>query len=62
MDAFKRATLLTAQAALGQVTSDEVRKEMADLIPQMAADPEAQLPKPAAAQEEAPQQTPAKNW
>lgn len=44
MDAFKRATLLTTQAAMGQITSDEVRSEMATLIPAMQADPESQKP------------------
>jgi hypothetical protein len=43
MDPFKRSTLLTAQAALGQITSDEVRTEMQTLIPAMQSDPDAQL-------------------
>jgi hypothetical protein len=42
MDAFKRSTLLACQAALGQITSDEVRTEMQTLIPLMQADPESQ--------------------
>lgn len=46
MDAFKRATLLTVQAAAGHITADEVRVEMVTLLPLMQADPESQLPKP----------------
>jgi hypothetical protein len=42
MDPFKRATLITAQAAMQQITSDEVRTEMTPLIEQMKADPESQ--------------------
>ena len=42
MDPFKRATLITAQAAMGQITSDEVRTEMTPLIELMKADPESQ--------------------
>jgi hypothetical protein len=45
MDPFKRSTLLTAQAAMGQITSDEVRTEMQTLIPLMQADPESQVAK-----------------
>jgi hypothetical protein len=49
MDAFKRSTLLISQAALGQITSDEIRVEMNTLIPLMEADTESQ---PAAADAE----------
>lgn len=62
MDPFKRTTLLMAQAAMGQVTSDEVRQESADLIPQMQADPESQPGRPAPGQDEPPLTTPEKNW
>ena len=54
MDPFKRATLLTIQAAMGQITSDEVRVEMQTLIPQMQADPESQLDQPEPASDKAP--------
>ena len=46
MDPFKRATLLTAQAAMGQITSDEVRTEMKPLIEAMKLDPESQPQEP----------------
>jgi len=51
MDAFKRATLLTTQAQLGQITSDEVAVEMKKLMPLMQADPDAQPDPPPAAQD-----------
>jgi len=50
MDPFKRSTLLTTQAALGQITSDEVRTEMQTLIPLMQSDPESQQQKAEAGQ------------
>lgn len=62
MDPFKRTTLLMAQASMGLITSDEVRKESADLISQMQADPESQLPNPPSASDQTPDTTPAKNW
>jgi hypothetical protein len=46
MDPFKRSTLLISQAALGQITSDEIRVEMQTLLPLMESDAESQ---PAAA-------------
>lgn len=55
MDPFKRATLLTTQAAMGQITSDEVRTAAQELIPLMQADPESQPPNSQAAQDQAPQ-------
>jgi hypothetical protein len=55
MDPFKRSTLLTTQAALGLITSDEVRSEMQTLIPLMQSDPESQPTKAAAEQETPPE-------
>jgi hypothetical protein len=54
MDPFKRSTLLTTQAAMGQITSDEVRTEMQTLIPLMQADPETQQTKATAESDETP--------
>ena len=55
MDVFKRSTLLTSQAALGQITSAEVQAEMKTLIPAMQADPESQPDQPGQTSEPAPQ-------
>ena len=52
MDPFKRSTLLTTQAAMGQITSDEIRTEMQILIPLMQADSESQPVKKDAEPEE----------
>jgi hypothetical protein len=55
MDPFKRSTMLSAQAALGQITSDEIRTEMQTLMPLMQADPEAQPDPPAQTSDQQPQ-------
>jgi len=62
MDPFKRATLLTTQAAMGQITSDEVRIAATELIPLMQADPESQPAEAAAKEDETPPSSPRSHY
>ena len=62
MDAFKRATLLSCQAALGQITSDEIRTEMQTLIPAMQADPESHATEADAGAKKNGTEETSKNW